>query len=67
MQNAYFTYLMVGIGGILLWYVIINFATQTNRKLKNQEAIIQLLAKLCEKNGVPHEEVENIKKNIGWK
>lgn len=67
MEAIYYTYILLAAGGILVWYLVISYATRSDRKVKNQEAIIQLLTKLCEKNGVPREELEEIKKGIGWK
>ena len=67
MEKIHYTFIMLGIAGILVQYLIISYATRSDRKVKNQEAIIQLLTKLCEKTGVPAEELEAIRKSIGWK
>ena len=55
------SYLMLIIAGLAIWYVLINVATRSDRKIRNQETMIKLLIKLCEKNGVSPDELEVIK------
>lgn len=59
--------IMFGIAGIVVWYLIISAATKSDRKVRNQDVIIYLLIKICEKNGVPPEELVGAKKSIGMK
>jgi hypothetical protein len=67
MEEIYYTYIFLGAVAILIWYLIINIATKSEKKVRNQQNIIYLLIKLCEKNGVPAEELDGIKKEIGMK
>lgn len=67
MNDQIGTYIMLGAAGILIWYLIINYATKSDKKIRNQQSIIYLLLKLCEKNGVPAEDLEGIRKDIGMK
>lgn len=60
-QDLLINYLFLGLAAILIWYLIISYATRADRQVKNQRAIIDLLGKLCEKNGVTREELDIIK------
>ena len=53
--------IIVAFISLVILYVIIEYATSTGKQLKNQRAMIRLLEKIAEKNGVSKEEIAGIR------
>lgn len=64
METIILSYIGLIIAGALIQYLIISYATRSDRQVRNQQAIIWFLIKLCEKQGVPPEEIEQLRNHF---
>lgn len=60
-------YLGFGILVIILWVVLIRYAVRADTIVKNQQAMIWFMILQCKKQGVPDEEIQNLKDHFGIK
>lgn len=60
-------YLGVGILVLVLWVLLIRYAVRADTIVKNQQAIIWFMILQCKKQGVPDEEIQNLKDHFGIK
>lgn len=60
-------YLGFGILVIILWVLLIRYAVRADTIVKNQQAIIWFMILQCKKQGVPDEEIQNLKDHFGIK
>lgn len=60
-------YLGFGILTIIVWCLLIRWAVRANSVVKNQQAMIWFMILQCKKQGVPDEEIQNIKDHFGIK
>ena len=60
-------YLGFGILSIIVWALLIRWAVRSDSIVKNQEAIIWFIILQCKKQGVPDEEIQNLKDHFGIK
>lgn len=61
-QNAIWFFIAAGaLVQLVILYIIIESATSSGRQVKNQRAIVRLLEKIAEKNGVTQEEIGAIR------
>lgn len=54
-------FLAFGILTIIIWCLLIRWAVRADTVVKNQQAIIWFLILQCKKQGVPDEEIQNLK------
>lgn len=57
-------YLGFAIAALILWVLLIRWAVRADTVVKNQEATIYFLMKLCEKNGVTDSELQELKEHF---
>lgn len=57
-------YLGFGILTLIFWCLLIRWAVRADSIVKNQEATIYFLMKLCEKHGVANEELAELKSHF---
>jgi hypothetical protein len=60
-------YLGFGILTIIVWCLLIRWAVRSDTIVKNQQAIIWFMILQCKKQGVPDEEIQNLKDHFGIK
>lgn len=60
-------YLGFGILTIIVWCLLIRWAVRADSVVKNQQAMIWFMILQCKKQGVPDEEIQNIKDHFGIK
>jgi len=54
-------FLGLGILTIIIWCLLIRWAVRADTVVRNQQAIIWFLILQCKKQGVPDEEIQNLK------
>jgi hypothetical protein len=52
---------------IIVWCLLIRWAVRADSVVKNQQAMIWFMILQCKKQGVPDEEIQNIKDHFGIK
>lgn len=60
-------YLGFGILVIILWVLLIRWAVRADTIVKNQQAMLWFMILQCKKQGVPDEEIQNLKDHFGIK
>jgi high-affinity Fe2+/Pb2+ permease len=60
-------YLGFGVLVIILWVLLIRYAVRADTVVKNQQAMIWFMILQCKKQGVPDEEIQNLKDHFGIK
>lgn len=56
-----------GILTIIIWCLLIRWAVRADSIVRNQQATIWFLILQCKKQGIPDEEIENLKNHFGIK
>lgn len=60
----YFVFIGFAVISTIIWCLLIRWATRADTIVKNQEATIYFLMKLCEKHGVTEQELHELKEHF---
>ena len=64
MNQIILVYAALAIALVILWFILLRWAVRADEIIKQQQATTWFLIKLCEKSGVPAEEIDTIKKHF---
>lgn len=67
MEQNPFAYFSLALGALILSILIMRWIFSIDRHLKNQKATIALLIKMCRRQGVNDEEIDEIKNTFDLK